>query len=233
MTRFRVYMITNHENNHWRQIIKFCEGYHHAVIEPVVTHEDGNVVTCGLIDHFKSRYPELTFLEEQIITALENDRQRFLEVITEYREILEVNIAVDLNLPSDLLQKHLSCYAILCHIGKSVAVTRQHTKRNGIPNCDLKHHFKRFDGDKAVMDFFNKNQCPVCMASYKKIIQEDRHIIVQLCGHPACKCCDEILRTNQSPKCPMCREGMVGYELDVMTFDVNLQVAPKDRRIYC
>ena len=225
MTRFRVYIKTNHRSNQWIQSIKFFEGYYQASYECVVTHEDGNLVTCVLIDHFKSSYPELTFLEEQIITALENDRQRFLQV---NREI--VNMIVERNLRSDLLQKHLSCW----HRSASGAVTRQHTKKNGVPNCDLKHHFKRLDGSKAVMDFFNKNQCPVCMASYKEILQNDQHIIVQLCGHQVCcNCCDEILRTNQNPKCPMCREGMDENELNVMMFDINLQVLPEGRRIYC
>ena len=224
MITFRVSITTNRRNNHWIQSIMYIEGYHQAY-EYFVMNEDGNAVTRKLIDEFKSSYPELTFLEERIITASENDRQRFLE---ENRKVY--NVAVELNLCSDLLQKHMSCWA---EVGKNGAVTRQHTKTSGIPSCDLKHHFKRFEGNKAVMEFFNKNQCPVCMASYKEILKEDRHITTLPCGHPVCcKCCDQILRTNQNPTCPICREDMDEIELDVMKFDINLQLLPEDRRIY-
>ena len=224
MTIFRVTIITNREDNIWIQRIIFHEGNHQAY-DCRVMNEYGNIVTCELIDEFKFIYPELTFLEEQIITALENDRERFLE---ENREVY--NIAVEQNLCTDLLLKHMSCWT---KIDKSRAVTRQHTKMNGIPSCDIKHHFKTFDGNRAVLEFFNKNQCPVCMASYKEILKEDRHIIIQLCGHPVCcKCCVKILRYNEFPTCPICREDMDEDEFQVMKFDVNLQQLAEERKIY-
>ena len=224
MITFRVSITTNRRNNHWIQSIMYIEGYHQAY-EYFVMNEDGNAVTRKLIDEFKSSYPELTFLEERIITASENDRRRFLE---ENRKVY--NLAVEQNLCSDLLRKHMSCWT---KIDKSGAVTRQRTKMNGIPTSDIKHHCKRFDGNRAVMEFFNKNQCPVCRDSFKEVLEEDRHITTQPCGHPVCcKCCDDILRTNQNPSCPICREDMDIEKFHVMKFDTNLQPIPEDRRIY-
>ena len=224
MTIFRVTITTNREDNIWIQRIIFHEGNHQAY-DCRVMNEYGNIVTCELIDEFKFIYPELTFLEEQIITALENDRERFLE---ENREVY--NIAVEQKLCTDLLLKHMSCWT---KIDKSGAVTRKHTKMNGVPTSDIKHHCKRFDGIGAVMDFFETNECPVCKDSYKEILQEDRHITTQPCGHPVCcKCCDEILRANQNSTCPICREDMDIEKFDIMKFDTNLQLLPQGSKIY-
>ena len=226
MTIFKVHISTNRENNIWIQRMIFYEGFH-AAYECKVNNEDGNFITLRLINELKFIYPALTFLEEQIITALENGRQRFLK---ENRAVY--NVAVEQNLCSDLFLKHMSCWT---KIDTSRVVTRQHTYMNGIPSCDIKHHFKRFEGNRAVMNFFNANQCPVCKASYKEILKEDLHIIIQQCGHPVCcKCCDDICRYNEFPTCPVCREDidMDRQEFHVMKFDVNLKQLPLGRRIY-
>ena len=222
MRKFSVTISANLKNNEWMQSIWIYEDdletYH-----CYVKNENGNVVTSKLIDEFQFVYPKLSFLKQEIITALENGRQHFL---VENREIYK---AIEQRyLSTDLLRKHISCWTA---IDESGVVTRQDSKTNGIPDCDMKYHFKRLNENNPVMNIFNKNECPVCFDSYKKILEEHRHIVIPPCGHPiCCNCCDETLR--RKPECPCCRADVDVDELHVMKFNINLQPLPQERSIY-
>ena len=223
MTKFSAIIYTNRVYNKWIQTIEMYEGKletHDCTVE----HEDGHFVTSQLVDEFDKTYPRLSFLSQEIIEALKIGRQKCL---IENRN--GYNLTVERDISNNQLQNHICCRS---ETGKSGVVTREHARLNGIPNCDMKHHFKRFDETSHSMDYFNRNECPVCMKSYKEILEDDRHIVIPLCGHPiCCKCSDEILRTKR--KCPCCREFIGTYEFDVMKFDIYIQLVPQERRIYC
>ena len=224
MAIFSVYIYTNHVNNKWIQTIEICEG--ELDYTCIVDHEDENVVTSKIVGEFKALYPRLSYLNQKVIAASTFGRQQFM---MKDREIC--NIAVQQDVSNDQFENHISC----CNkIDTSGAVTRQNAKNNGIPNYDMKHHFKQFGAEKSVMDFFTENKCSDCRASYNEILEEDQHIVIPQCGHPiCCKCCDETLRIK--PNCPLGREDMDIWkkgEFVVMKFDTNLQLLPQERRIY-
>ena len=191
-----------------------------------VEHEDKHFVTSRLVNELKVIYPRLSFLSKEIIEASEIGRQEFL---MENRKVY--NIAVEHDASNNQLRNHICCCSEITEIDRSCVVTRQDARLNGIPNCDMKHHLKRFDKTSHSMEYFNRNKCPVCMISYKEILEEDRHIVIPECGHPiCCTCCDEHLRNK--PECPCCREEMDKNKFEAMKFDINLQLLPQGRRIF-
>ena len=225
MIKLSVMVITNRVNNKWIQSIEVYEGKLRS-FDCQFGHEDGNNVTTELIDEFEYLYPSLSILSEKIIETLNFSREKFL-----MKGRIVYNLAAEHDVSKNQLQNHICCNG---EIDKSGVVTRKDVKLNGIPNCDMKYHFKRFDKTSHSMGYFNNNKCPVCMATYKEILENDRHIVIPKCGHPiCCKCCDETLRIK--PNCPLGREDMDIWkkgEFVVMKFDTNLQPLPQERRIY-
>ena len=220
MTKLSVMISINRVNNKWIQSFQFYEGKLESY-EGQYEHEDENDLTRNIIDEFETFYPGLSFLSEKIIEALNSSREQFL---MDGRK--NYYLAVEHDVSNDQLQNHMCCWK---KIDKTV--TRKYTRMNGVPNCDMKHHFKRFDNTSKSMEYFNNKKCPVCMASYKEILEDDQHVVIPQCGHPiCCKCCDESLRNK--PDCPLCREEMDIDKFDVMKFDINLQLVPQERRIY-
>ena len=221
MIKLSVMVITNRENNKWIQSIEVYEGKLRSFVCQF-GHEDGNNVITGLIDEFELFFPSLSILSEKIIEALNLNREQFLMEGKYY------NLAVEHDVSNDQLQNHISCWN---KIDETCAVTRKYSRLNGVPNCDMKHHFKRFDNTSQTMKYFNNNKCPVCLASYKEILEKDRHIVIPECGHPiCCKCCDEVLRNK--PECPLGKGYMDIDKFYVMKFDTNLQLLPQERKIY-
>ena len=90
---------------------------------------------------------------------------------------------------------------------------------------------KTIEENSPTMNFFTQNSCPVCMASYKEVIEEDHHIVIPACGHPiCCKCCDEVLRNDG--RCSICRDDYDIDEFDIMIFDINLQKIPHKENVF-
>ena len=90
---------------------------------------------------------------------------------------------------------------------------------------------KTIEENSPTMNFFTQNSCPVCMASYKEVIEEDHHIVIPACGHPiCCKCCDELLRNDG--RCSICRDDYDIEEFDIMVFDINLQQIPHKGNVF-
>ena len=64
---------------------------------------------------------------------------------------------------------------------------QESSENNVTPQSLLKEKLK--NAKKDVVKFFEENSCPVCLSSYKEILDEDLHIVVSKCGHPfCCKC---------------------------------------------
>ena len=225
MTKFSVIIDTNRVNNKWIQSIEVFEGKLETY-DCQLEHEDGHIVTSRIVNELKSIYPSLSFLSQEIIEASEIGRQEFL---MENKKVY--NIAVEHDASNNQLMNHFCCCSEITEIDRSCVVTRQDARLNGIPNCDMKPHFKRFDKTSHSMEYFDRNKCPVCMKSYTKILEDDRHIVIPPCGHPiCCKCSDEILRIK--PECPCCREEMDRDDFEVMKFDINIKLVPQERKIY-
>ena len=155
---------------------------------------------------------------------MSTDRQKFLETNEPVHTTVE-----ELEVNSEMLMKHQSCW-VNCNKEKG-PFTRNYAKTNGIHSMCVKHTLKNLKENSPVMEFFTQNSCPVCMASYKEIIEEDHHIVIPKCGHPiCCVCCDELLRNDG--RCSICRDVLDTENFDTMVFDINLQQIPHKGNVF-
>ena len=188
------------------------------------TDQNENTVTRLVLEEFVDNYPKMRFLLTKIKTCLGNDRRKFLETNEPVFSIVEES-----EVNPDLLRKHISCWE---RWEKKVGpFTRNFTKLNGIHRISVKNMLKYSKENRPAMNFFTQNSCPVCMASYKEVIEEDHHIVIPACGHPiCCKCCDELLRNDG--RCSICRDDYDIEEFDIMVFDINLQQIPHKGNVF-
>ena len=182
-----------------------------------------NYIKNRFLKEFESVYPKLTFLKDKITSILEIGREEYL-----VGKCACFNLAVHEYIDPEYFHNHMSCYRSKIKTG---VVTRKNAKTSGIPNSDIKHCFKNLDKNSPAMKFFTENECPVCITSYKEILEENNHIVVPCCGHPVCcVCCDEIMRNDA--KCSRCRGVFFNFGFDTMKFDVNLEILPHLTRIF-
>ena len=166
----------------------------------------------------------MKFLLAKIETCLSIYRHKFFKTNIPIFSRVEKS-----KIDPELLRKHVSC--LKSRYKKIGPFTRNFAKKNGIHRISVKHTLKNLKENSPVMDFFTQNSCPVCMASYKEIIEEDHHIVIPACGHPiCCKCCDELLRNDG--RCSICRDDYDIDEFDIMVFDINLQQIPHKGNVF-
>ena len=223
-TKFELITTTSRENNKWVHTVGIFEKNHKS---HEYTCENNNeiIITHQVINEFIFFYPEMEFLLTKFKTSLSEDRQKFLKanepVFTTVEES-EVN--------SELLLKHISC--LKKYKKEKGPFTRNYAKKNGIHSISVKDMLKKIEENSPSTGFFTRNSCPVCMASYKEVVEEDHHIVIPACGHPiCCKCCDELLCNDG--RCSICRNDYDFEEFDIMVFDINLQQIPNNRNVFC
>ena len=216
-TNFELITTTLQKNGKWVHIVRTFEK-NHICCDCSFTNKNESTITRQVMNEFIFFYPKMEFLLTKIETSLSNDRQKYLETNEPVHSIVE-----ELEVNPEFLSKHNSCWEA---DGKEIGpFTRNFAKKNGIHSSCIKHMLENFEANSRAMTFFTQNCCPVCLASYKEVIEEDHHIVIPTCGHPVCcKCCDEILRNNG--ECSRCRDVFDKKMFDTMVFDINLQQIP-------
>ena len=220
---FELFTTTLQRNGEWVYIVRTFEKNHKSY-DYSTTNKNESTLTRKVIEEFIYIYPKMKFLLTKFKTFLSNDCQKFLKTNVPVFSIVE-----ELEVNPEFLRKHMSCWETY---GKEKGpFTRNFTKKNGIHSSCIKHTLENFEANSPAITFFTENSCPVCMASYKEIIEEDHHIVIPPCGHPVCcKCCDEILRNNG--QCSRCRDGFDIGKFDTMVYDLNLQQIPHIGKIF-
>ena len=82
------------------------------------------------------------------------------------------------------------------------------------------------------MNFFEENQCSVCLSSYKEVLDENRHIVIPNCGHPlCCECADNILKSTKK-ECPRCRGNITCQPFKLMKFNADLKMETQNQTMF-
>ena len=82
------------------------------------------------------------------------------------------------------------------------------------------------------MKFLEDNKCSVCLNNFKKIFDDNLHIVVPSCGHPlCCECADNILKSTKK-ECPRCRGNTTVDDFNLMKFNADLQMETRDQRVF-
>ena len=221
-TNFALSTLTLLSNGKWVQKFSIFEKKLKSH-EVICIHKDENIITRQIIDEFIFFYPKMEFLLTEIKTSLSIDRQKFLETNEPVLRVVKLGVTLE------FFRKHLSCWEN--HDAEIGPVTRSYAKKNGIESSCVKRTLKNLKANSPAMNFFTQNSCPVCLANYKEVIEEDHHIVIPACGHPiCCKCCDELLRNDG--RCSICRDDYNIDEFDIMIFDINLQPIPHKRKVF-
>ena len=116
----------------------------------------------------------------------------------------------------------------------SMPVTRAKTEEYGLPQYDLKYRLKTLDEKSNANKIFTKNSCPVCLKSYKDVLDEGHHLVVTDCCHVfCCDCLDNILKSTDQ-RCPICREDLYPIAFEMMNFNIDLKLNKElSGEVYC
>ena len=103
---------------------------------------------------------------------------------------------------------------------------------NELFQSQVKEKLANVNKDSKVVKFFEDKKCSVCLSSYKKILNDNLHIVVPTCGHPlCCKCADNIL-VSEKKDCPQCRRNITADSFNLMRFYADLEIVTHDQRIF-
>ena len=117
---------------------------------------------------------------------------------------------------------HISC-RFHCK-ERSKPVTRARTEEYGVPQYDLKYRLKTLDENSNAHKLFNQNKCSVCLSSYQDVLDVGHHLVVVDCCHVfCCLCLDNILKSTDQ-RCPLCRNYLDCYGLELMNFNIDFKV---------
>ena len=81
------------------------------------------------------------------------------------------------------------------------------------------------------MAFFDTNACAVCLSTYREILSNDLHIVVNDCGHPyCCDCADKLIVKRIS--CPRCKKDVHTNSFRLMVFGLDYTMDDRNRKVY-
>ena len=158
---------------------------------------------------------------------LEHFRSQVLQAHNRLRENdLSGNSQESIEIPvvPEELEPHQSCKE-----NNENVTTMQTSEENGISQSEVKQKLANFS---KSMKFFEDNKCPVCLRSYKEIIEDNIHIVIPSCGHPlCCECADNILIITNK-ECPRCRGNITAESFNLMKFNADLDIVTQDQKVF-